>query len=73
MTLDERIYFRQNQALIKYSKWIFIKSVIQITISSFQGGRRPPTITEDNEGNPHLSVSRTLTQMDPEGKAERDV
>jgi len=37
------------------------------------GGRRPPTITEDNEGNPHLSVSRTLTQMDPEGKAERDV
>ena len=70
MTLDDRIYFRQNQALCK---WIFIENVIQIIISSFQGGRRPPTITEDNEGNPHLSVSRTLTQMDPEGKAERDV
>jgi len=37
------------------------------------GGRRPPTISEDNEGSPHLSVSRTLTQMDPEEKAERDV
>jgi len=37
------------------------------------GGRRPPTIAEDNEGNPHSSDSRTSTQMDPEEKAERNV
>ena len=37
------------------------------------GGRKPPTIAEDNEGNAHISVARTLTQMDPEGKVERDV
>ena len=57
----------------------YLKKYYSIIISSFQfrnplGGRRPlSNVTEDNEGNPHLSVSRTLTQMDPEGKAERDV
>ena len=37
------------------------------------GGRMHPPITEDDETNPHYSVSRTLTQTDPEGKTERDV
>ena len=50
------------------------RTLVKIIISFIQnGGRRPPTISEDNEGSPHLSVSRTLTQMDPEEKAERDV
>ena len=49
------------------------RTLVQIIISFIQnGGKRPPTIAEDNEGNPHSSVSRTITQMDPEGKAERD-
>ena len=39
----------------------------------FGGGRMHPPITEDDESNPHYSVSRTLTQTDPEGKTERDV
>jgi chitin synthase len=37
------------------------------------GGRMFSPITEDDESSPHYSVSRTLTQTDPEGKTERDV
>jgi hypothetical protein len=37
------------------------------------GGRAYPPIAEDDESNPHYSVSRTLTQTDPDGKTERDV
>ena len=31
-----------------------------------------PPIAEDDESKPHYSVSRTLTQTDPDGKTERD-
>ena len=65
----ESIFIR-NEMLIKIP---LKRTLVQIIISFIQnGGKRPPTIAEDNEGNPHSSVSRTITQMDPEGKAERD-